>query len=86
MGDEVMQLTAEERARQQLSANSSRARAAWARLIRKVYEADPLERLSCNGRIRVIALIQDPGIVHRKRNASVPPGCGKALAALSELE
>ena len=44
---------------------SSRARAAWARLIRKIYEADPLECPKCNGRMRVIALIEDPGIIHR---------------------
>ncbi len=35
---------------------SARARAAWARLIRKVYEADPLECPNCNGPMRVIAL------------------------------
>jgi hypothetical protein len=44
---------------------AARARAAWARLIRKVYEADPLECPKCNGRIRVIALIEDPGVIRR---------------------
>ncbi len=44
---------------------SARARAAWARLIRKVYEADPLECPNCNGPMRVIALIEDPGIIRR---------------------
>ncbi len=41
------------------------AKAAWARLIRKVYEADPLECPNCNGPMRVIALIEDPGIIRR---------------------
>lgn len=42
-----------------------RARAAWARLIRKVYEADPLECPRCKGPMRVIALIDDLGVVRR---------------------
>ena len=44
---------------------AARARAAWARLIRKVYEADPLECPQCNGPMRVIALIEDPGVIRR---------------------
>ena len=35
---------------------AARARAAWARLIRKVYEVDPLECPKCKGPMRVIAL------------------------------
>jgi gluconolactonase len=35
---------------------AARAKAAWARLIRKVYEADPLECPKCKGPMRVIAL------------------------------
>jgi hypothetical protein len=34
---------------------TSRARATWARLIRKVYEADPLECPKTKGPMRVIA-------------------------------
>jgi hypothetical protein len=41
----------------------SRAKAAWAGLIRKVYEADPLECPKCKGPLRVIALIEDPGVI-----------------------
>ena len=41
------------------------ARAAWARLIRKVYEVDPLECPRCKGPMRVIALIEDPGVIRR---------------------
>lgn len=44
---------------------AARARAAWARLIRKVYEADPLQCPKCKGPMRVIALIDDPGVVRR---------------------
>ncbi len=34
-------------------------------LIRKVYEADPLECPKCHGPMRVIALIDDPPVVRR---------------------
>jgi len=44
---------------------AQRAKAAWARLIRKVYEADPLECPKCKGPMRVIALIDDPGVIRR---------------------
>ena len=44
---------------------AARAKAAWARLIRKVYEADPLECPKCKGPMRVIALIEDAGVIRR---------------------
>jgi hypothetical protein len=44
---------------------AARARAAWARLIRKVYEADPLECPQCKGPMRMIVLIEDPGVIRR---------------------
>jgi hypothetical protein len=44
---------------------AARARSAWARLIQKVYEVDPLECPRCNGPMRVIALIEDAGVVQR---------------------
>ena len=46
-------------------ARGERAKAAWARLIRKVYEADPLECPQRKGPMRVIALIEDPGVIQR---------------------
>ena len=46
-----------------LSEFAQRAKAAWARLIRKVYESDPLECPKCKGPMRVIALIEDPAVV-----------------------
>ena len=48
-----------------MSEPAARAKAAWARLIRKVYEADPLECPRCKGAMRVIALIDDPGVSRR---------------------
>ena len=48
-----------------MSEFASRAKAPWARLIRKVYEADPLVCPKCNAPMRVIALIDDPGVVRR---------------------
>ena len=43
-----------------LSEFALRAKAAWARLMRKVYEVDPLECPRCKGPMRVIALIEEP--------------------------
>jgi hypothetical protein len=38
---------------------------AWARLIRKVYEVDPLECPRCSAQMRVISFITDPLVVRR---------------------
>jgi len=78
-----------------LSEFAQRAKAAWARLIRKVYEADPLECPKCKGPMRVIALIEDPGVVRAilvhlgrwepkalERAPPVPPGAWPAHAGL----
>ena len=43
----------------------ARARSAWARLIYKVYEVDPLACPLCKGPMRVIALIEDPGVIRK---------------------
>ena len=50
---------------ERVSEFATRAKAAWARLIRKVYEADPLECPKCKGPMRIIALIEDPAVVRR---------------------
>ena len=42
---------------------AAQTKAAWARLTRKVYEADPLECPKYKGPMRVIALIDDPIVV-----------------------
>ena len=46
-----------------MSELAQRAKAAWARLIRKVYEAHPLQCPKCKGPTRVIALIDHPGVI-----------------------
>ncbi len=38
---------------------------AWARLIQKVYEVDPLECPECGARMKVISFINDPVVVRR---------------------
>ena len=44
---------------------AARARSTWARLIRKVYEVDPLECPKCKGPMRVIALIEDSDVIRK---------------------
>jgi len=41
------------------------AKAAWAKLIRKIYEVDPLTCPKCGAQMRVIALIEDPAVIER---------------------
>ena len=41
------------------------ARRSWARLIRKVYEVDPLECPECGSRLRIVAFIEDGFVVHK---------------------
>ncbi len=58
----VSPVTQEPEAAQEIAV---RARSAWARLIKKVYEVDPLECPRCKGPMRVIALIKDVDVVRR---------------------
>jgi hypothetical protein len=46
------------------SDGSREARSTWARLIKKIFEADPL-LCSCGGRMRIISFITDPRVVDR---------------------
>ncbi len=41
------------------------AKKAWAKMIRKVYEVDPLACPQCGAQMRVIALIEDPAVIER---------------------
>ena len=43
---------------------SRRRRRSWARLLRKIYEVDPL-RCSCGGSLRIIAVIEQPQIIRQ---------------------
>ncbi len=54
-------------------------RRSWARLIRKVYEVDPLLCARCGGTMKIIAVIERPTIVRQIRSAELatkprPPG------------
>ena len=37
----------------------------WSRLIQKIYEADPLTCPKCQGRMRILAFIEDPEIIKK---------------------
>jgi hypothetical protein len=65
---------------------AARARSAWARLIHKVYEVDPLECPKCGAPMHVVALIDDATVIRRilehlgrwapreaRRNQRAPP-------------
>ena len=43
----------------------NRRKANWARLIQKVYEVDPLKCTHCGATMRIIALIDDVGVIER---------------------
>ena len=54
-------------------------RRAWARLLARVYEVDPLVCPRCGARLRVIAVIQNPVQItkilnHLVRTGRAPPG------------
>ena len=40
-------------------------RRAWARLIRKVYLADPLTCPKCSGRLRILSFIDNPSVIEK---------------------
>jgi hypothetical protein len=44
------------------------AKIAWAKIIRKVYEVDPLTCPECGAQMRVISLIEDPTVIERIRS------------------
>jgi len=51
---------------EQVDPEASRAaRAAWARLIKKVYESDPLVCPHCGGEMRFLAVIEAPPVIER---------------------
>jgi len=47
------------------SDSSREARSTWARLIRKIFEADPLICAACGARMRIVSFITDPRVVDR---------------------
>jgi hypothetical protein len=44
---------------------NTRRKASWARLIQKVYEVDPLACVNCGSNMRIIARIDDAGVIER---------------------
>lgn len=46
----------------QQDGSSREFRQSWARLIQKIYEVDPLTCPKCQGRMRILAFIEDPEI------------------------
>ena len=58
-------------------------RSAWARLLAKVYEVDPLRCARCGSQMRVLAVITDPQQVlrilhHLIKTGAAPPGLDAA--------
>jgi hypothetical protein len=45
--------------------SDSAAKRAWARLIRQVYEVDPLVCPRCAGPMRIIAFIEQPALIEK---------------------
>ena len=44
---------------------SKEARSTWARLLRKIFEADPLTCGACGARMRIVSFITDPRVIDR---------------------
>ena len=74
---------------------AARARSAWARLIHKVYEVDPLVCAKCGAPMLVIALADDATVIrrilehlgpwaprHARKNQRAPPADGKGVDGL----
>ena len=61
------------------SVTSRQSRASWARLIAKVYEADPLTCRRCGSPMRILAVITEPQqvrkiLLHLIKTGKAPPG------------
>ena len=66
---------------------SAECRASWARLIRKIYEVDPLVCKKCGSPMKVLAVITDPDEVknilrHLMKTGKSPPGLDPASLRL----
>ena len=72
-----------EEAGPELSVSAKQSRAAWARLIKKVYDADPLICCQCHSPMKIIAVITDPVqllriLRHLVKTGKPPPGLDPA--------
>ena len=68
-----------------LSVSQKETRSAWARLIAKVYEVDPLRCARCGSKMRVMAVITDPQQVRRILRHLVKTGAAPPDLDLSSL-
>jgi len=67
-------------------AHGQSARMSWARLLKRVFDID-IERCKCGGRLKIIAAIEDPGVIvriltHLGLPARAPPRAPARLAQL----
>ena len=65
------------------SVSAKESRSAWARLLAKVYEVDPLRCTRCGSQMRVLSVITDPQQVrrilrHLIKSGAAPPGLDAA--------
>jgi hypothetical protein len=66
--------TAEIRPADQDSDFAKEARRTWARLLRKIFEVDPL-LCSCGARMKVVSVITEPRVIHRILRHLRKPSC-----------
>jgi hypothetical protein len=64
---------------EQTSVTARQSRASWARLIAKVYEADPLICRHCGSPMRILAVITEAQqvrkiLLHLSKTGKAPPG------------
>jgi hypothetical protein len=67
---------------------SSPGRTSWARLIRKVFEVDPLLCGKCGAEMKIIAVLTDPKVVDRiivHLQQTDPPAAARAPPPIRHL-
>jgi hypothetical protein len=65
-------------------AHGKSARMSWARLLKRVYDID-IERCECGGQLKIIAAIEDPGVIVRILSHLGLPTRAPPRAAVREL-
>jgi hypothetical protein len=75
---------ASQTSRRQDDDETQRARLSWAKLIRRVYEVDPLLCPFCGAEMKILAFILDFGATQAIRKSLEPPGSAAAGDARAE--